>query len=157
MTTFRMGSLDHAHLAVPDRYGAAEWYRSNLGFEIVEAYRDWAEVEGGPLHISADGGRSGLALFELGEGHRQGEVLVAIAFQVESAAFVSFAEGLKDRDLKDTEGKQLEMESVVDHDHCYAFYFNDPYGNPFELDCYDHASVKKEFVDKHGIVPVRFW
>ena len=58
MSAFKMGSLDHIHLMVPDRYEAARWYAENLGFEIVEAYEEWAQVEGGPLHVSADGGRS---------------------------------------------------------------------------------------------------
>ena len=33
-----MGTLDHIHLMVPDRYEAARWYVENLGFEIVEEY-----------------------------------------------------------------------------------------------------------------------
>lgn len=157
MTTFKMGSLDHNHLTVSDRYKAAAWYQENLGFEIVDAYQDWAEVEGGPLHISADGGRSGLALFEASEAHPHAPLSSGIAFSVDCATFVSFAESLKDRELPDSHGSRLELGSVVDHDHCYAFYFDDPYGNAFELDCYEHAAVKRALVDKHGITPVRFW
>ena len=157
MTTFRMGSLDHMHLMVPNRHEAAEWYRENLGFEIIDAYQEWADVEGGPLHISADGGRSGLALFEAGGPHANTKLLLGVAFQVDSAAFIAFAESLQERELLESDGSRLGLASIVDHDLCYAFYFNDPYGNAFELDCYDHAAVKRDLVKKHGISPVRFW
>ncbi|MFP8876160.1 MAG: hypothetical protein VCB99_04460 [Myxococcota bacterium] len=45
----------------------------------------------------------------------------------------------------------------MDHDLCCAFYFQDPCGNTFELDCYDHARVKRDLVEAQGIQPVRFW
>ena len=157
MGAFKMGTLDHIHLMVPDRYEAARWYAENLGFEIVEAYEEWARVEGGPLHVSADGGRSGLALFEIGPGTPTFKIEIGVAFAVDAKTFVGFAEGLGERKLSDGRGGRLKASSVVDHDLCYAFYFQDPYGNAFELDCYDHAAVKRDLVKKHGISPVRFW
>src|SRR3546814_12774090 len=67
---FRMGSLDHVHIRVPDRSEAAAWYSEHLGFEPVEDFDFWASgIDGGPLQISADGGRTTLALFEVSEGH----------------------------------------------------------------------------------------
>ena len=60
-----MGRLDHVHIRVPDRAQAARWYAEHLGFEPVDTYDFWATgFEGGPLQISADGGRTTLALFE---------------------------------------------------------------------------------------------
>ena len=53
MTHFKMGTLDHIHLMVPDRYEAARGYAENLGFEIVAEYEEWARVDGGPLQVSA--------------------------------------------------------------------------------------------------------
>ena len=55
MGQFKMRSLDHMHLIVPDRYEAAAWFEQNLGFEIVDAYREWAEVEGGPSRQGSAG------------------------------------------------------------------------------------------------------
>src|SRR3546814_11394720 len=67
---FRMGRLDHVHIRVPDRSEAAAWYSEHLGFEPVEDFDFWASgIDGGPLQISADGGRTTLALFEVSEGH----------------------------------------------------------------------------------------
>ncbi len=156
MSGFKMGTLDHMHLLVPDRYEAARWYESHLGFEIVKPYEVWAEIDGGPLHISSDGGQSGLALFERGV-HPDFEMEASVAFRVDPKPFIAFANGLASTDIKGLDGKPLTRESVVDHDLCYAFYFQDPYGNRLELDCYDHDDVKRDLIEKHGIEPVRFW
>lgn len=156
MNGFKMGSLDHMHFLVPDRSQAARWYRETLGFEIVKPYEAWAEIEGGPLHISADGGRSALALFERGQ-HPDFEVETSVAFRVEPSAFLAFADGLDSTEISGTNGKRLTRESVVDHDLCYAYYFRDPYGNGLELDCYDYAEIERELIEKHAITPVRFW
>jgi catechol 2,3-dioxygenase-like lactoylglutathione lyase family enzyme len=48
MTKFRMGSLNHVHVVVPDRAAAAAWYEEHLGFEPVPEYAAWTRVEGGP-------------------------------------------------------------------------------------------------------------
>ena len=55
MGPFKMGSLDHMPHLVPDRYAAAACFEQNLGFEIVDAYREWAEVEGGPSRQGSAG------------------------------------------------------------------------------------------------------
>ena len=156
MSRFRMGTLDHMHLLVPDRYAAARWYEENLGFEIVEKYEVWAEIEGGPLHVSADGGQSALALFERGQ-HPDFKVETSVAFRVGAAQFVAFADGLASAHIPGTNGETLRRDSVVDHDLCYAYYFEDPYGNKFELDCYDCDEVKRGLIQKYDITPIRFW
>src|SRR3954468_10758511 len=93
--TFRMGRLDHVHIRVPDRAEAARWYAEHLGFEPVEEYRFWAEgFEGGPLQISADGGRTTLALFEASEAHPMAAYQPGIAFSVDAESFVAFARSL---------------------------------------------------------------
>jgi hypothetical protein len=92
--------------------------------------------------ISADDGRSGLALFEVREAHAREEIRIGIDFQVDSPSFIAFAERLKDRALSDGEGKSVEVASVADRDLDHTFYCDDPCGKTFELDCCDHAAVK---------------
>jgi hypothetical protein len=121
MRGFKMGTLDHMHLLVPDRYQAARWYQENLGFEIMKQYEAWAEVDG------------------------------------DASQFVTFANGLLSTNISGTNGEPLKRESVVDHDLCYAYYFQDLYANRFELDCYDYDDVKRELIQKHALTPVRFW
>jgi catechol-2,3-dioxygenase len=156
MAGFKMGTLDHMHLLVPDRFAAARWYHDQLGFEIIDQYRVWAEVPAGPLHISADGGQSALALFERGK-HPDFRVEKWVAFRVTAEQFVAFADGLAQSDIRDAKGNQLTRASVVDHDLCFAYYFQDPWGNPFELDCYEYEAVKRDLLDRHGIAPIRFF
>ena len=97
---FRMGRLDHVHIRVPDRAEAARWYAEHLGFEPVDTYDFWATgFEGGPLQISADGGRTMLALFEASEGHPMVPQQTGVAFSVDADTFMSFARvaALRDR------------------------------------------------------------
>src|SRR5262245_59978689 len=106
--TFRMGSLNHVHVVVPDRAAAAEWYRAELGFEPVAAYAAWTRTEGGPLHLSADGGRSGIALFEVVPGHDATTLELGAAFSVDAEQFVAFARRLGSSSVRDLGGKPLE-------------------------------------------------
>ena len=90
-----MGRLDHVHIRVPDRADAARWYSEQLGFEPVEQFDFWASgFEGGPLQISADGGRTMLALFEASEGHPMVPQQTGVAFSVDADTFMSFARSL---------------------------------------------------------------
>lgn len=158
MPRFRMGSLDHMHLVVPNREEAAGWYEETLGFERVEAYARWAAVEGGPLHLSADGGRSGIALFEAApHGSLPTGIGKGVAFKVDAPTFVAFARQLDSRDLRSLEGERLTAASVVDFDLCFSFTLVDPYGHPLELNCYDYEAVRRELVEGDGVVPVRYW
>src|SRR3954470_20947890 len=93
--TFRMGRLDHVHIRVPDRAEAARWYAEHLGFEPVEEYDFWASgFEGGPVQISADGGNTTLALFEVSEGHPMVPQQTGVAFSVDAETFIAFARSL---------------------------------------------------------------
>ena len=151
-----LGSLDHVHIVVPDRAAAARWYEENLGLRPVDAVAAWLSV-GGPLHLSADGGRSGIALFEAGGGHDATTLEMGAAFRVDAAAFLTFAEELDERALRRPDGQPLTRADVVDFDLCYAFNFLDPWGNRFELNCYDVGAVKTGLVDAYDIAPVRYW
>jgi catechol 2,3-dioxygenase-like lactoylglutathione lyase family enzyme len=154
---FRMGRLDHVHIRVPNRAEAAAWYAKHLGFEPVERYSFWAKgFEGGPLQISADGGQTTLALFETSEGHPMVPQTTGVAFSVDADTFTTFARSLPS-EIRDVSGRPLAPSDVIDFDLCWAFDFADPWGNQYELNCYEYDRVKAELIEPDGITPVRYW
>ena len=154
---FRMGRLDHVHIRVPDRAEAARWYAEHLGFEPVGAYDFWANgFEGGPLQISADGGKTMLALFEACEGHPMVPQQTGVAFSVDADTFVSFARALPSG-IDNASGTPLVVGDLIDFDMCWGFDLADPWGNQYELNCYDYDRVRTELVDADALVPVRKW
>ena len=133
--TFRMGRLDHVHIRVPDRAAAARWYADHLGFEAVEEFEFWADgFEGGPLQISADGGRTTLALFEATETHPMAPQVTGVAFSVDADSFIAFARSLP-CGIDHTDGTPLGVGHLIDFDLCWAFELVDPWGNRYELNC----------------------
>src|SRR4051812_2874873 len=155
--TFRMGRLDHVHIRVPNRDAAAEWYATHLGFEPVEEYAFWATgFEGGPLQISADGGTTTLALFEVSEGHPMIAQQTGVAFNVDADTFILFARSLP-CGLDNPNGEPLTIDQLIDFDMCWAFDFTDPWGNQFELNCFDYARVRDELVEADAVEAVRYW
>jgi catechol 2,3-dioxygenase-like lactoylglutathione lyase family enzyme len=152
-----MGRLDHVHIRVPDRAEAAAWYSKHLGFEPVGRFDFWAEgFEGGPLQISADGGQTSLALFEASDGHPMVPQKTGVAFSVDAAAFIDFARSLPGA-IDSPLGRPLAVDDLIDFDMCWAFDLVDPWGNQYELNCYDHDRVGSELVEADGIEPVRYW
>src|SRR3954454_16382009 len=120
-TTFRMGRLEHVHIRVADRDEAARGDAAHLRFEPVEAFDFWASgFEGGPLQISADGGRTTLALFEATDGHPMIPQGTGIAFSVEAVRFAAFARSLP-RGLDGPAGRPLMPGDVIDFDLCWAY------------------------------------
>lgn len=154
---FKMGRLDHVHIRVPDRTLAAQWYADNLGFEAVDKYAFWAtEVDGGPLQISADGGRTMLALFEASPDHPMIPQTMGIAFSVDAETFVNFARSLPNG-INGPGGQPLRLNDIVDFDLCWAYNFTDPWGNHFELNCYDYERIEESLIKEEDINPVRYW
>jgi catechol 2,3-dioxygenase-like lactoylglutathione lyase family enzyme len=154
---FRMGRLDHVHLRVPDRAEAARWYAEHLGFEPVPGYAFWAEgFEGGPLQVSADGGRTMLALFEASDGHPMVPLVHGVAFSVDADTFVAFARSLP-CGIDHVDGGPLEAYHLIDFDLCIAYEFADPWGNRFELNCYDHKAVRAALIEEDGVAGERKW
>ena len=154
---FRMGRLDHVHIRVPDRAEAARWYADNLGFEPVDEYEFWANgFEGGPLQISADGGKTMLALFETSDGHPMIAQETGVAFSVDADTFVAFARSLPGS-INSPAGRPLAAGDLVDFDMCWAYDLVDPWGNQYELNCYDYGRIKADLVDADGLEPVRYW
>lgn len=156
MSRFRMGSLDHMHLVVPNCEEAARWYEEVLGFERIEEFKHWWNIPGAPIHLSADGSSRGIALFEAGM-HELSTIGMGVAFRVDAEMFVEFARQLDSRDVRTREGSRLTPSSVVDLDLCFSFPLVDPYGHLLELTCYDHEAVRRELVDTDGVQPVRYW
>ena len=154
---FTMGRLDHVHVRVPDRAEAARWYAEHLGFEPVEAFDFWATgFEGGPLQISADGGHTMLALFEASPGHPMVPQQTGVAFSVDADSFMDFAHSLP-CGIDAPDGEPLALADLVDYDMCWAFDLADPWGNLYELNCYDHERIRTELVEPHGVRPHRKW
>ncbi len=154
---FRMGRLDHVHIRVPDRAEAARWYAEHLGFEPVDAYDFWATgFEGGPLQISADGGKTMLALFGAGEGHPMVPQQTGVAFSVDADTFLSFARSLPS-EIDNPLGDRLTLADLRDFDMCWAFDLVDPWGNQYELNCYEYDRIRNDLVEKDAVEPVRYW
>jgi catechol 2,3-dioxygenase-like lactoylglutathione lyase family enzyme len=154
---FRLGRLDHVHIRVPDRQAAARWYAEHLGFEPVERFAFWATgFEGGPLQISADGGKTMLALFEASEGHPMITQQTGVAFSVDASAFIAFARSLPG-EIRGSSGRPLEIGDIVDLDMCWAYDLADPWGNRYELNCYEYERVKTELIEADRVEPVRYW
>lgn len=152
-----MGRLDHVHIRVPDRAEAAVWYSNHLGFEPVERYDFWATgFEGGPLQISADGGTTMLALFEATDGHPMVAQETGVAFSVDAETFLEFARSLPG-EIHSPLGRPLLPNDVIDFDMCWAYELADPWGNQYELNCYEYDCVGAELIQTDRITPVRYW
>ena len=152
-----MGRLDHVHIRVPDRAVAAAWYAEHLGFEPVERFDFWASgIEGGPLQITADGGQTTLALFEASEGHPLIPQRTGVAFSVDADVFADFARSLPG-EIASPAGPPLTADDVVDFDLCWAYDLVDPWGNQYELNCYEYERVRTDLIDADGITPARYW
>ncbi len=156
-TRFRMERLDHVHIRVPSREEAARWYAEHLGFEPVERFDFWASgFAGGPLQISADGGRTMIALFETSDLHPMVPQTQGVAFSVDADSFIAFARSLP-CGIPGPLGQPLEVSDIVDFDVCWAFNLADPWGNQFELNCYEYDRIKTNLVETDGVEPERYW
>jgi len=154
---FRMGRLDHVHIRVPDRAQAARWYADHLGFEAVERFDFWASgFRGGPLQISADGGHTMIALFEANELHPMVAQTAGVAFSVDADRFMAFARSLPGA-IASPLGRPLEFRDIVDLDMCWSYDLADPWGNQYELNCYEYDRIRKELIEAAGIEPERYW
>jgi hypothetical protein len=113
-------------------------------------------LKGGPLQISADGGKTMLALFQAGEGHPMVAQTTGVAFSVDAEAFISFTRSLPG-EISEPSGRRLVPNDVIDFDMCWAFDLADPWGNQYELNCYDYDRIKADLIDADSITPVRYW
>ncbi len=155
--SFQIGRLDHVHIRVPDRDEAAAWYARHLGFEPVARYAFWATgFEGGPLQISADGGKTMLALFQSSEEHPMVAQTTGVAFSVDAETFISFTRSLPG-EINSPSGPPLVPDDVIDFDMCWAFDLADPWGNQYELNCYEYDRIQADLIERDAITAVRYW
>lgn len=77
--------------------------------------------------MSADGGISGLALFQAGDGHKPTQGIgMGVAFKLPANEFVAFANALGSSiHVKGKDGKPLTANSIVDLDLCFSYGFFD--------------------------------
>lgn len=159
-SSFRIGRLDHVHIRVPNRAEAVRWYSQHFGMKPVDRYQFWADgFDGGPVQLSGDGGRTMLALFEASEPyHPMIAQQTGVAFSLPADEFVALALGLPKDGLVTPQGKPLTVQDLVDLDLCWAFNVADPWGNQYEINCYEYDYVQRHVVDKvHDLKPVRYW
>jgi len=124
----KLKNIDHVHIYVASWNEAEKWYAKVLGFKRVESLMKWA-VKNGPLTLSNSEGNIHLALFE-----SEHQTKSTVAFQVEGEEFLKWKVHLENQMLK-TE--------IVDHDLSLSLYFDDPFGNPYEITTYEYKLVKK--------------
>ena len=134
-----MGQIDHVELEVPNRYEAAHWYCSVLGFEICREYEPWAETAGGPLMISTVEGGTKLALFEgCPQGAENPVGFRRVAFRTGATEFLAFVQTSDAARKKNA----LELSRIIDHQKSFSVYFSDLYGNRLEVTTYDYEAVR---------------
>ena len=54
-------------------------------------------------------------------------------------------------------GMNVDPDDIVDFDLCWAYDLVDPWGNQYELNCYDYVRVRTDLIDADGITPTRYW
>lgn len=54
-------------------------------------------------------------------------------------------------------GQPLRIGGIVDFDLCWAYNLTDPWGNQYELNCYDYERIQTDLVEAEGITPVHYW
>jgi hypothetical protein len=75
---------------------------------------------------------------------------------VDADAFISFARSLPGG-IDNPRGERLVLANLLDFDMCWAFDLVDPWGNQFELNCYDYNRVRAELVEADAVDAVRYW
>ena len=139
-------SIDHVELYVSDRLVAADWYGRVLGLRTVGAYAHWA-TELGPLMLSADEGRSMIALFSGAPcPSRSRRSHPRVAFRADGERFLAFvARAAEEGPVYDPEGAAMSALLPIDHGGAFSVYFSDPWGHQIEVTTYDW-----KYVVEHG-------
>ena len=125
----QLETIDHIHVIVSDRQKALDWYNNILGLKPPE------EIiflpESGPLMIRNNEGNINIALFKGTPKNNQ----AVIAFKVSGEEFINCH-----NKINDSLTKYIE---IVDHDIQFSIYFEDPFGNPYEITSYDYDMLTK--------------
>ena len=120
----KLQNIDHIHVFVPDREDALDWYSNILGLKPSEEII--VLPESGPLMTRNNDGNINIAL---PKGTPKDNKAV-IAFKVSGEEFINCHNKINDSLTKNIE--------IVDHDIQFSIYFEDPFGNPYEITSYDY-------------------
>ena len=120
----KLQNIDHIHIFVSDRKKALDWYNNILGLKPSEEMV--VLPESGPLMIRNNEGNINIALFK-GEPKDNHAI---IAFKVSGEQFINCHNTITHSLTENIE--------VVDHDIQFSIYFEDPFGNPYEITSYDY-------------------
>ena len=130
----KLQNIDHIHVFVPDRQEALGWYNTILGFKPVKRLMFWAET--GPLTIGNDEGTIHIALFKgVPKSNRS-----VIAFNATGEEFIDWHKRINN--------VLSEVIEVDDHSVSFSIYFEDPYGNPYEITSYDYEILSNNYNEK---------
>lgn len=135
--------VDHIHLYVSDQKDGAVWLERVLGMKEMKDFNEW-ENGYGPLMMKIEGCDTKIALFK-GEPLHNNSVLqqTAIAFGTDGECFLKYIRTIRDLEFYDQNKRKLVAINVVDHNFAFSIYFNDPWGNGYEITTYDHDYVKE--------------
>ena len=123
----KLQNIDHIHVFVSDRRQALEWYNNILGLKPSEEVP--VLPESGPLMIRNNEENINIALFKgMPKSNR-----AVIAFKVSGEEFINCHNKINDSLTKNIE--------IVDHDMQFSIYFEDPFGNPYEITSYDYDMI----------------
>ena len=130
----KLQNIDHIHVFVSDRHKALDWYNNIFGLKPSEEMV--VLPESGPLMIRNNEGKINIALFK-GEPKDNHAV---IAFKVSGEEFITCHKTINYSLIEDLE--------VVDHDIQFSIYFEDPFGNPYEITSYDYDMLANYYIRK---------
>ena len=147
-TPFSIERIDHIKVSVPDRHEAAKWYQDVFGLRILHgpAWDAAAAIPDGPLFLGVDDAVDGtkVVLFQ-GEplGKHPPIGLTRAAFSVAAEPFLRFLDRLDELALFNEDGERITRSHLVDQWIAWSLYFNDPYGNRYELLTYEYEMVRQ--------------
>ena len=136
---------------------AAAWYAEHLGFEPVEEYDFWANgVDQGPLQISADGGSDDAGAVRGQRGRTRWSRRSTGSPSASTRTASCPSPGRCPGTSTTRWAEPLAPDVVIDFDLCWAFDLVDPWGNQYELNCYEYDDPS-ELVGPDAITAVRYW
>ena len=134
MEEIKIQNIDHIHVFVSDGENALQWYNNILGLKPSD--KMVVLPDSGPLMISNHEGNINIALFK-GQPNNNHSV---IAFKVSGKEFINCHNTINHSLTANLE--------VVDHDIQFSIYFEDPFGNPYEITSYDHDMLTNHYEKK---------
>ena len=130
----KLQNIDHIHVFVSNRQEALDWYSNVLGLNPIEKLLSLPKS--GPLSIKNDEGNINIALFK----GNQRENRSVIAFKTTGEDFINWH-----KRINNALSGSIEVD---DHSVSFSIYFEDPYGNPFEITSYDYEILSNHYNEK---------